>query len=141
MLADKLALLNAILNATSGLCLVIGWAFIRQGQRDKHRLAMLSAFGISGIFLISYLIRVALSGTHPYPETAPGRGLYLAMLASHVLLAATVPFFAGGAIWAAVKQRFDLHKRLVRWGLPIWLYVSVTGVGVYLMLYQLAGVA
>jgi putative membrane protein len=140
MLADKLALLNAILNAASGICLVIGWLFIRARQPEKHRIAMLSAFGISAVFLVSYLTRVALSGTHPYPPEAPGRAFYLAMLASHVVLAASVPFFAVGAIWAATRQRFDLHKRLVRWGLPIWLYVSVTGVGVYLMLYQLAGV-
>ncbi len=139
-LADTLAAVNATLNALSGVALVTGWALIRQGRREAHRNAMLGAFGISGVFLVCYLIRVALSGTHPYPEGAQIRGLYLAMLASHVVLAATVPFFAIAAIVLAFRGRFAQHKAVVRWGLPIWLYVSVTGVGVYLMLYQLAGV-
>jgi putative membrane protein len=140
-LADTLAAVNAALNALSGLALITGWALIRQGRRDAHRNAMLGAFGISAVFLVCYLARVALSGTHPYPDGAPFRAFYLAMLASHVTLAASVPFFAVGAIVFAFKGNFARHKALVRWGLPIWLYVSVTGVGVYLMLYHVAGVS
>ena len=144
-LADNLALLNAILNATSGLLLVVGWRIIKSdrndpSRRDAHRNTMLGAFGISGIFLMSYLARVALSGTHPYPPEAPLRGLYLAMLGTHVLLAATVPFLAVGAIWMGWKKRWATHVRIVKFALPIWLYVSVTGVGVYVMLYHVAGV-
>ena len=143
--ADHLALLNAILNGLSLVLLVLGWRIIRSGRQDParrnaHRRTMLGAFGVSGVFLVSYLTRVALSGTHPYPEDAPFRGLYLAMLASHVLLAATVPFFAIGAIWLGLKQRWATHVKVVRVGLPIWLYVSLTGVGVYVMLYHVAGI-
>ena len=134
-LADQLALCNACLNATSAVLLITGWYFIRSGRRDLHRRAMMGAFVVSAVFLVSYLTRVALSGTHVYPQEAPGRGLYLFILATHVPLAATVPVFALRAIFLAVKQRFPEHRRLMRVGLPIWLYVSVTGVAVYFMLY------
>lgn len=139
-LADRLAALNATLNGLSGLMLLVGWWLIRHGNREGHRKAMLTAFGISAVFLISYLTRVALSGTHPYPPDAPGRSFYLIMLASHVILAATVPFGTVAAIWLAWKGKFEQHKKVVRFTLPVWLYVSVTGVLVYLMLYQLAGI-
>ncbi len=139
-LADTLALVNAILNGCSFIFLMVGFTLIKQGKRDAHRNAMLGAFGISGIFLICYLARVALSGTHPYPEDAPFRTFYLVMLASHVTLAAFVPFGAVGSIWFAWKQRFEKHKKLVKITFPVWAYVSITGVGVYVMLYQIAGV-
>ena len=139
-LADSLAALNAVLNALSGIALVVGWTMIRAGRKAAHKRAMLTAFGISAVFLISYLVRVALSGTHPYPEDAPGRTFYLVLLASHVILAASVPFLSVGSIVMAFKERWSTHKRLVRFTLPIWLYVSVTGVGVYVMLYHVAGV-
>lgn len=144
-LADSLAALNAVLNAASGVLLVVGWRLIKAGRtdptkRDQHRNAMLGAFGVSGVFLLSYLTRIALSGTHSYPLDAPLRGVYLAMLASHVVLAATVPFLAIAAIWFGWTQQWARHVRVVKVALPVWLYVSVTGVGVYLMLYQLAGV-
>lgn len=139
-LSDSLAALNAILNSLSGLALLVGWSMIRSGRADAHKRAMLTAFGISAVFLVSYLARVALSGTHPYPPDAPARTLYLVMLASHVILAATVPFLAVGSIVMALKKRWSAHRKLVKFTLPIWLYVSVTGVGVYLMLYHVAGV-
>lgn len=139
-LNDTLAAVNAALNGTCGVLLTIGWVLIRRGNREAHRKVMLAAFSVSVVFLLSYLTRVAIGGTHPYPETAPFRTAYLVMLASHVILAASVPFFAVGAIWLALKERFASHRRLMRVGLPIWMYVSVTGVGVYLMLYHLAGV-
>ena len=139
-LADNLALLNAVLNGTSFVFLVIGVVLIKSGKRDEHRNAMLGAFAISGVFLVSYLTRVALSGTHPYPEDAPYRTFYLALLASHVILAATVPFLAVGSIWLAWKERFEAHKKLVKITFPVWSYVSVTGVMVYVLLYQIAGV-
>lgn len=139
-LSDSLAALNAVLNGISGVALVVGWSMIRSGRAEAHKRAMLTAFGISAVFLVSYLSRVALSGTHPYPEAAPARTFYLVMLASHVVLAAFVPFLAVGSIAMALKERWSAHKRLVKFTLPIWLYVSVTGVGVYLMLYHVAGV-
>lgn len=139
-LADQLALVNAVLNGLSFLCLVAGAVLIKSGNKDGHRNAMLGAFGISGVFLVSYLARVALSGTHPYPDDAPFRTFYLVLLATHVILAAFVPFLAGGAIFLAFKQRFEAHKKIVKFALPVWMYVSVTGVMVYVMLYQIAGV-
>ena len=138
--ADKLAALNAVLNGLSGVALVVGWVMIRSDRKDAHKKAMLSAFGISALFLVSYLVRVALSGTHPYPPDAPARLFYLGMLASHVILAAFVPFLSVGAIVMAFKKRWATHKKIVKFALPIWLYVSVTGVGVYVMLYHVAGV-
>lgn len=138
-LNDKLALLNASLNATSFLCLVIGWLRIRGGDRDGHRKAMGAAFVISAVFLISYLTRVALGGTHPYPGQGTMRALYLAILVSHIALAASVPYFALKGIYLAKNGRFEEHRRLMRVGLPIWAYVSVTGVLVYLLLYGAMG--
>jgi len=138
-LNHTLAALNACLNGTAGLLLAIGWVLARQGRRDAHRKVMLSAFGVSTVFLLSYLTRVYIGGTHPYPDDAPGRGFYLLMLASHVILAATVPVFAIGGIYFGLKNRIETHRKWMRIGLPIWIYVSITGVGVYLMLYQLAG--
>lgn len=139
-LADRLALVNAVLNGLSFLCLLTGFVLIKRGERDGHRKAMLAAFGLSGLFLVSYLVRVALSGTHPYPEDAPLRSLYLFILATHVILAIFVPFGAIGSIWLALKERFEQHKKLVRITFPVWSYVSVTGVMVYILLYQVAGV-
>ena len=139
-IADSLALLNAVLNGCSFLCLITGTVLIRRQDRAGHKKAMLGAFGISAVFLVSYLTRVALSGTHPYPEEAPFRTFYLVMLATHVVLAATVPFLAVGSIWLALTERLAWHKRLVKITLPTWLYVSATGVGVYIMLYHVAGV-
>ena len=139
-LGDTLAAVNATLNGTSAVFLVLGWWFIRQGQRARHKRAMLTAFAISCAFLVSYLTRVAISGTHTYPQYYPFRSFYLILLASHVLLAATVPFLAVAAITLALKNRLPAHRKVVRWALPVWLYVSVTGVLVYVMLYGVAGV-
>jgi putative membrane protein len=139
-LADSLAALNATLNGFSGVLLIVGFVLIRQGRRAAHKRAMMGAFGVSALFLVSYLSRVALSGTHPYPPDAPFRVFYLGMLASHVVLAAFVPFLAVGTIVLAWKGRLEAHRKWVRVTLPVWLYVSVTGVGVYVMLYHVAGV-
>lgn len=137
-LNDSLAALNAVLNGTAGVLLLVGGVLARQHKRDAHRKVMMAAFTVSAVFLVSYLTRVAIGGTHPYPEAAPGRTFYLVMLASHVILAATVPVFAIGGIYLGLKDRIETHRKWMRIGLPIWLYVSVTGVGVYLMLYQYA---
>lgn len=138
-LPDRLAGLNALINATNTLLLVTGWLLIRAGRREAHRRVMLTAFGLSALFLVSYLIRIGLSGTHTYPEGAPGRALYLPMLATHVILAIAVPVFAIRGIFLAVKGRLEEHRDLMKVGLPVWLYVAVTGVAVYLMLYNAMG--
>jgi uncharacterized membrane protein YozB (DUF420 family) len=138
-LADRLAALNATLNGCATVCLVVGWILIRRGRRDLHKRSMMAALAISAVFLASYLTRVSLSGTHTYPTEVPGRGPYLAMLASHVVLAALVPVIAIRSVWLALRGRFEAHKRWNRIGLPIWLYVSVTGVAVYFWLYGALG--
>jgi putative membrane protein len=97
---------------------------------------MLTAFGVSAFFLICYLIRVALSGIHRFPGEGFWRTAYLALLASHVTLAAVVPLLAIRAVQHGLRKRFDAHRAVVRFLFPIWMYVSVTGVIVYLMLYH-----
>ena len=136
-LGDNLAALNATLNATSAVLVTAGWwAIKRQRQSARHKKLMLTALGVSAVFLVSYLTRIAISGTHRYPGSGALKAAYLAILGSHVLLAiATVPLVLG-AVWLALNKRYEAHKKFVKYALPIWLYVSVTGVIVYVMLYQ-----
>ena len=129
--------INAFLNATSALLLVWGYMLIRKGRREQHRKVMLTAFGTSIAFLVCYLIYHAQVGSVRFQKTGPIRTVYFAILLTHTILAATVPFLAGITLWRAWKGRFAKHRALARWTLPIWLYVSVTGVVVYLMLYRL----
>jgi len=137
--ADRLAMLNAILNGCATLCLVSGWIMIRRKRRYVHKKLMLAALAITALFLVSYLTRLSLSGTHAYPDDSPLRGFYLAMLTSHVILAATVPIIAVRSIRLAYRGRFEAHRRWNRVGLPIWLYVSFTGVAIYFWLYGALG--
>jgi putative membrane protein len=139
VVADRLAALNALLNATSLVLLCVGYYFIRTKQIRRHKRTMLTAFGVSVVFLGSYLTRIALSGTHVYPHDAPYRAFYLFVLGTHVPLAATVPLFAIRGIYLGLRDRRAEHRRLMRVGLPVWLYVSVTGVLVYLLLYSALG--
>ena len=129
--------LNACLNATSAVLLVTGYRLIRSGQRDAHRKVMLTAFGTSILFLISYLIYHAQVGSVPFQGQGAIRIVYFTILISHTILAATVPFLAVIALRRGLKGEFARHRKIARWTLPIWLYVSVTGVVVYLMLYGL----
>jgi len=129
---------NALLNATSALLLLLGWRAIRAGNRERHRALMLSAFGASTLFLAGYLTRVALTGTHRFPGTGALRAAYLLLLGSHTLLAAAALPLVLTSFWLAFQGRFEKHRRLARWTLPAWLYVSVTGVLVYLVLYWIA---
>ncbi len=137
-MVELLPHVNAGLNALAGLLLVLGYVLIRRGRVTAHRNTMLAAFGVSAVFLVCYLTRIALAGNkifpHEYGEAI--RYAYLALLASHVLLAITVPFLAGATIYLGLRDRRAAHRRIARWTLPIWLYVSATGVLVYLMLYQ-----
>jgi putative membrane protein len=133
---DRLAFVNACLNGSAALCLLIGWIAIRSGNRKFHGWMMASAFAISVLFLVSYLTRVAISGTHRYPGTGAWKVIYLSILMSHMLLAVVTPPLAIRTLYLAVKKRFVEHRRIVRFTLPIWMYVSVTGVLVYVLLYH-----
>jgi putative membrane protein len=128
---------NATLNGLGAILLVTGYVFIRQKRIEAHRACMLGAFTLSILFLISYLIYHYQAGSVKFPGTGGLRTLYLVILASHSLLAAIVPFLALITLWRALQERFDKHRKIARWTLPIWLYVSVTGVVVYWMLYHL----
>ena len=130
--------MNAFLNATSAVLVVLGWRAIRAGDRDRHKALMLSALAVSGLFLVGYLTRVALTGTHRFPGTGALRSAYLLLLGSHTVLAAAIVPLIGFALYFAWKGRFDAHRRVARYTLPAWLYVSVTGVMVYFMLYWVA---
>ncbi len=135
-LAD-LPTLNAALNATSAVLLLLGWALIRRRKIDAHRRAMLSAFGCSIVFLVSYLVYHFQVGSVRFQGTGTVRTVYFAVLLTHTVLAAAVPFLAAITLSRALARRFDRHRQIARWTLPIWLYVSVTGVVVYWMLYQM----
>jgi putative membrane protein len=135
---DFLPTLNASLNATSALLLSAGYVAIRRRKVWLHWRLMLSAFASSTIFLGFYLLRIALTGTHRYPVHDWTRTLYLVVLGSHTLLAMSVPPLAARTLWLAHKGKQPQHRRLARVTLPIWLYVSVTGVLVYVLLYHVA---
>ena len=127
---------NATLNATSAVLLTTGYRLIRQGRRETHKRVMLAAFAVSILFLTSYLVYHSQVGSVRYPHSGPIRTIYLSILVSHTVLAAAVPVLAIVTLRRSLKGEFSRHRRLARWTLPIWLYVSVTGVVVYLMLYQ-----
>jgi uncharacterized membrane protein YozB (DUF420 family) len=129
--------LNALLNALVLVLLLRGFWHIRHGRRDQHRRAMLGAFAGSVIFLVSYLVYHFVVGSVRFPGTGGVRTLYLAILATHTVLAALVPVLATITLGLALRGRFDLHPRIARWTLPIWIYVSVTGIVVYVMLYRM----
>jgi uncharacterized membrane protein YozB (DUF420 family) len=139
MTLRDLPALNACLNALSAALLVAGYRFVRRRDIARHRLCMLSAFGVSAIFLGSYLIYHFQVGSVRFPGSGWLRVAYFTVLISHTVLAATVPLLAVATLARALQRRFDRHRRLARWTLPVWLYVSVTGVLVYWMLYHLAG--
>jgi uncharacterized membrane protein YozB (DUF420 family) len=128
---------NAALNATSGVFLLVGYVLIRRGEIRAHRNAMLGAFASSTLFLISYLTYHAQVGSRPFTGEGPIRYLYFAILISHVLLAAAILPMAISTLSRGLRGRYVEHKRIARWTFPTWMYVSVTGVIVYLMLYQM----
>ena len=129
MTVRDLPTLNACLNATSAVLLTLGWILIRSGRKDAHRRVMIAAFTCSTLFLASYLTYHARVGSVRFPGVGGARALYLGILLTHTILAVTLSF--------AWRGRFEKHRRLARWTLPIWLYVSVTGVIIYVMLYQM----
>ena len=133
----SLPTLNAFLNATCAVLLAIGYRLIRAGQREAHRKVMLAAFAVSIVFLMSYLIYHAQVGSVPFQGQGWIRRVYFTILITHTILAAAVPVLAIITLRRALAAKFPAHRKIARWTLPIWLYVSVTGVIVYLMLYQM----
>jgi uncharacterized membrane protein YozB (DUF420 family) len=134
---SDLPALNATLNATSAVLLLTGYAFIRRGHVRRHRAAMISACVVSTLFLTSYVIYHANAGSKPFTGRGPIRAVYFTILLTHVVLAAAVPPLALITLSRGLRARFDRHVAIARWTLPIWIYVSVTGVIVYLMLYRM----
>lgn len=128
--------LNATLNGTAAVLLTVGYLQIRRRRKEVHRAFMIAAFVASALFLVSYTVYHAQSGSRPFTGHGAVRLLYFAILISHVVLAAAVLPLSLVTLWRAWNGRFTAHARLARWTLPIWLYVSVTGVIVYLMLYR-----
>ena len=130
--------LNAILNAIAACFLLVGWVLIRRRRMRAHRAAMLAALVCSVAFLASYLVYHSQVGSVRFQGTGPIRTVYFAVLLTHTVLAAAVPFLAAITLTRALRRHFPRHRAIARWTLPIWLYVSVTGVLVYLMLYQMS---
>lgn len=133
---------DATLNAIAAALLVIGYVLIKRRREVAHKRVMLSAFAVSSVFLACYLTyhiggRLAGRSEIRFTEPPPIRYIYFSILISHVLLAFTVPVLAIATIWLGLKDRRAAHRRLAWWTFPIWLYVSVTGVIIYLMLYHL----
>jgi uncharacterized membrane protein YozB (DUF420 family) len=129
---------NATLNALSAALLTAGFISIRGRNRRRHRALMIAAFSVSIVFLFSYLAYHARVGNVRFQGQGWIRPVYFSVLISHTLLAAAVPILAAMALARALRSRFDLHRRIARWALPIWLYVSITGVVVYFMLYHMS---
>ena len=131
--------LNAILNATSGILIVIGFRFIRRGRIAAHRACMIGAVTSSTLFLISYLVyHVGFkAGVTRFTGTGWVRPLYFAILVSHTILAVVIVPFVIVTLTRALRGQFLRHRAVARWTFPMWLYVSITGVVVYLMLYHI----
>jgi uncharacterized membrane protein YozB (DUF420 family) len=129
--------LNASLNALSAMCLVVGYVLIRRGRRDLHKRWMLGALGASALFLTSYVIYHWQAGSRPFPGDGIARVIYFSILIPHVILAAVILPLALTTAARGLTAQYDRHMRIARWTLPLWLFVSVTGVVIYLMLYQL----
>lgn len=130
--------INAALNLTCFCYLVAGRIAIARGDRALHRQRMMTAFKVACVFLVSYLIRFATTGPHRYPGHGIDRVIYLVMLASHMVLAMALVPLVIVALRRALRGDFAAHRRMVKYTFPIWMYVSVTGVLVYVMLYWLA---
>lgn len=128
---------NAAFNFTSAVCLLNGYLSIRRGRKEAHRRWMLAAFSCSVIFLVSYLGYHFQVGSVKFSGEGPVRTLYLGILLTHTVLAALAAPLAVATLTRALQARFDLHRRIARVTFPIWIYVSITGVVVYLMLYQM----
>ena len=137
MTVHDLPAVNASLNAVSGILLACGYVLMRQRRIELHRRFMIAAFAASSLFLVCYVIYHAQVGSVPFPRQGFVRLIYFVILITHVVLAATVPPLAIITLTRGLKGRYPQHRRIARWTFPIWLYVSVTGVMVYWILYHL----
>ncbi len=134
--ASALPTVNAVLNGTSAVLLTAGFVCIRRRDVRAHRACMLGAFAVSVLFLASYVVYHAQAGSRPFGGQGWIRPVYFALLLSHIALAATIVPLALTTIYRGLSAQLDRHVRVARWTLPIWLYVSVTGVVVYWLLYH-----
>ena len=137
MTIADLPTLNATLNGISAVLLTAGYLLIRSGDRRRHKAVMLAACTTSALFLVSYVVYHANVGSVPYTGQGPLRTVYFAILISHVVLAIVIVPMVITTLSRALSARFDRHRRIARLTLPLWLYVSVTGVVIYVMLYHL----
>lgn len=137
MQISDLPTVNATLNALSAVWLAGGYFFIRRKKISAHRFCMIAALLTSALFLISYLIYHYHAGSRPFQGAGTVRAVYFTILLSHTVLAMVIVPLALITLFRALKQRFDKHKRIARWTLPIWFYVSATGVIIYWMLYRM----
>lgn len=133
---SDLPTLNAFLNATAAILLFVGHRMIRQGRVDAHRRLMLSAFATSALFLTSYVVYHAQAGSRPFAGTGVARVAYFSILISHVTLAVAILPLAIVTLSRGLRMRYVEHRRIARWTWPLWMYVSVTGVVIYVMLYH-----
>jgi uncharacterized membrane protein YozB (DUF420 family) len=134
---SDLPTLNATLNAIATMLLVSGYVLIKRGRQRQHQWCMISALITSALFLVSYVIYHLNAGSRPFEGQGAIRLVYFAILITHVILAAVIVPLALATATRGLRAQFDKHVRIARWTFPIWLYVSVTGVVIYLMLYQL----
>lgn len=137
MTFTDLPALNAFLNLISSVLLTAGYVQIKKGNRVWHKKIMISALITSALFLTSYLVYHFQVGSVPYPYYDWTRTLYFVILIPHVILAALMTPFIIVAVWLALREQYERHKKLVRWIWPVWMFVSVSGVAIYLMLYRL----
>ena len=134
---NPLPTINAVFNIVSIVMLLLGYIQIKKGDRDLHQRYMITALIVSAAFLTTYVIYHATAGSVPYPHYDWTRTLYFAILIPHIILAAVMVPFILAIVWFAFRQSFDRHRRLARWVWPVWMFVSVSGVVVYVMLYRL----
>lgn len=128
---------NSVLNFSAAVCLFLGWRFIKKGNIEAHKKTMITAFCISSVFLASYLYHHYHAGSTRFTGQGWIRWVYFSILLSHTVLAMAAAPMAIATLFRGLRGNFDAHKRLARWTWPIWMYVSVTGVVIYLMLYRL----
>ncbi len=134
---SALPALNATLNGASAVLLAAGYGFIRRRRVAAHVACMLAAFGVSTLFLVSYVVYHWHAGSRPFTGQGWIRPVYFALLLTHIVLAAAIVPLALTTIWRGASAQLGRHVRIARWTLPIWLYVSVTGVAIFWMLYRL----
>jgi uncharacterized membrane protein YozB (DUF420 family) len=138
MTIQDIPALNAALNALATVCLTLGFIFIKRGAKEAHRKAMLSACGVSAVFLVGYVAhKILVRGVHtPFGGEGAIRTVYFAMLITHIILATAIAWLVPRTFLLAIKGDLERHKAWAKWTFPIWYYVSVTGVLVYFFLYQ-----